>query len=284
MFEFQTLTTMMKPRASLASALLTALASVLAFTGGVDAASSSPLSIPVATSRGEYKLLVFKPDSAPAAPEAGTGADARPIILLVSGEGGWRRFDSTVSGYLRDAGYWVGGVDAMRYFWSPQDDRSALSNDMKAHVDALAQAAGARPGTRVILAGFSFGADLAPWVAGAGGWEGRVQGLALIGPDETGSLEFRLLEMFGFDPKDHIFSVAGALKDAAGYPVFFLHGEKDSGSAAPSLMESASEPKKLTVVPGANHHFTGHDDEMRTALLEGIDWLSRQGPSGPGAR
>jgi type IV secretory pathway VirJ component len=167
----------------------------------------------------------------------------------------------------------------MKYFWSAQDDRGALASDVRAYAAALASASGSGGEAPVLLAGFSFGADLAPWVAGAGGWGARVKGLVLIGPDEEGSLEFRLLEMFGYRPKDHVFSVAGALKDASGVPAFFLHGEKDGDSAAPALASGAAEPRKITIVPGANHHFSGHEDELRTALIEGIDWLRRQKPA-----
>ena len=116
-------------------------------------------------------------------------------------------------------------------------------------------------------------------MAGAGGWGNRVKGVVLIGPDVEGSLEFRIMEILGFSPKSHIFSVASALNDAAGIPAFFLHGEKDTGSAAPALAASAGEPKRITIVPGANHHFSGHEDEMRAALLEGADWLRRQQPA-----
>jgi len=238
-------------------------------------AGDAATEVPVTTSRGEFSLLVYRPAPLPASQRS----DALPLVLLVSGEGGWRGFDEDVAGHLRGAGYWVGGIDAMKYFWTAQDDRQALTADMRAYGGALAAAAGSDAEATFVLAGFSFGADLAPWVAGAGGWGGRVKGLVLIGPDEEGSLEFRIMEMLGFRPKSHIFSVASALKDSAGIPAFFLHGEKDSGSAAPALAAGAGEPKKISVVPGANHHFSGHEEEMRIALLEGVDWLRRQKPA-----
>jgi len=255
--------------------LLLALASSLApdaFAASGPAASS----VPVKTSRGEFNLLVYPP-SAPAPSATAPAADAdKPLVFLASGEGGWRRFDVMIAGFLTDAGYWVGGMDAMKYFWEAQDDRQALAADIRAYADALAAAAGRSSGAPLLFAGFSFGADLAPWVAGAGGWGDRLRGMILIGPDETGSLEFRILEIMGFSPKDHIFSVAEALRSSAGVPVLFLHGEKDSSSAAPALVGGAGEPKKIAVVPGADHHYSGKEEGLRRALIEGIEWIRSQ--------
>lgn len=212
-------------------------------------------------------LHVFPPrQTAPTSSEA-------PLVLLISGEGGWRSFDDLLTGIFQESGHWVAGVDAMRYFWKPQDDRAVLGSDMRAFLSALEARAGRKPGAPVLIAGFSFGADLAPFVAGAKGWGRRVQGLVMVSPDETGSLEFRLSELLGFDSKEHVFSVASALRDVAGVPALLLHGGQDTKSAAELLAEGASPPKHLVVVEGANHHFTGREDALRKQLLAGLEWI-----------
>jgi type IV secretory pathway VirJ component len=228
----------------------------------------TPASVPVETSRGPFSVLVHAP---------GPKDPALPLVLLVSGEGGWRKFDALLAGWLADAGYWVGGVDAMKYFWNPQDDRRALAADMRGYASVLARSAGRDAAAPFVLVGFSFGAELAPWIAAEGTKDG-IRGLVMLGPDETGSLEFRVSEMLGFEAKDHIFSVADALRSAAGIPVVLLHGEKDSHSSAPALAEIAAEPKRL-VVAGADHHFSGAEDRLRQGILEGLAWMRSVVPS-----
>lgn len=228
-----------------------------------------PSSTTVATSRGDHSLLVYAPATADSRAEAAR----RPLVLIVSGEGGWRSFDGLLARFLSETGYWVGGIDAMKYFWRAQDDRKTLASDVRAFADALAKAAGSSKDAPLLLMGYSFGADLAPWIAGAGAWGDRIRGLVMIGPDETGSLEFRFSELLGFDSTHHVFRVSEALRSAAGIPVLFLHGDKDSSSAALSLLNAASEPKKLLVVSRADHHFSGREDELREALREGLLWL-----------
>jgi len=243
------------------------LAVVVLVSGAGTASAASSGIVTVNTTRGPLDLRVFAPTA------QRSGDDTRPLVLLLSGEGGWRSFDDALAAMLTDAGYWVGGFDAMRYFWKAQEDRVALGRDVRSCIASLAARAGRGGDAGVFLAGFSFGADLAPWVASSEGIRERVRGLVMISPDETGSLEFRVSELLGFEVKDHTFSVAEALRSSAGIPVLLLHGENDTKSAASALVASASEPKRLVTVPDANHHFTGQEEKLRAQLLAGIEWL-----------
>ena len=217
----------------------------------------------VETSRGEYSLHIYAP----------IHDRHLPLLLLISGEGGWRNFDQRLAGYFQKDGFWVGGVDCLKYFWKAQDDRRALASDMRAYARTLARAAGRAEDSRLILAGFSFGADLAPWVAGGGGWGNRIAGLIMLGPDDVGSLQFRVLEIMGFEQHDHIFQVSEALASSRGIPVLFIHGGDDENSSAPHLAVAAASPKKLLTIPKADHHFSGKEAELRRSLVEGVDWL-----------
>jgi type IV secretory pathway VirJ component len=219
----------------------------------------------VATSRGDQSLTVYPPAESAARAHAGT------FVLILSGEGGWRSFDDQLARWMSERGYWVGGIDCMRYFWKPQDDRRALASDVSRYTDALVRAAGATGNARVVLAGYSFGADLAPWIGGAPTRDARVAALVLIGPDRQGSLEFRLSEMMGLAPTAHVFDTASALADASGIPILFIHGARDGTSTTPALAEAFTGRKELVVVPGATHHFAGHEEELKHAVLDGLE-------------
>ena len=226
--------------------------------------AAATISSAVATSRGAQPFIVYPASGADPARKIATA------VLVVSGEGGWRSFDDQISRWLADAGYWVGGIDSMKYFWKPQDDRAALAKDVKLFADALQKAAGLGAEGRIVLAGYSFGADLAPWIAGAPERDPRLAGLIMIGPDSQGSLEFRVSEMLGFAQKDHVFETARALEDAKPLPVLFIHGGKDDKSDAPALAAGFDGRKDVIVVPGATHHFAGREDELKAALVGGL--------------
>ena len=215
----------------------------------------------VATSRGDQPLVVYR---------AANPTD-HPVVLLLSGEGGWRDFDDAISSRLAARGYTVGGIDCLKYFKSAQDDRVALAKDVKLFADALLVAAKVKE-PRLVLAGYSFGADLAPWVAGVPDRDPRIVAMLLIGPDKTGSLQARFSEILGFHPSDHVFDTAAALADAAALPALFIHGGDDDESDAPALSEGFRGKKRLIVVPGT-HHFTGHLDALEAALADGLSAL-----------
>jgi len=100
----------------------------------------------------------------------------------------------------------------------------------------------------------------------------------MIAPDATGSLEFRVSELLGMQPKDHVFSVSEALRTVAGLPVFFIHAAKDDSAATRDLAAGAAEPRKIIVIPGADHHFSGGEQHLRAALTEAAGWITaRQG-------
>ena len=243
---------------------LTALALQLIAAFSFSLQADTPHSkLPVTTSRGEFSIHVYTP-------KADSG---RPLLLLLSGEGGWRSFDQKLAGYFQEEGFWVGGIDCLKYFWKAQDDRRALAEDIRAYAAALARAAGRPENAPIVLAGFSFGADLAPWVAGGEGWGSRIAGLLMLGPDDVGSLEFRVLEIMGFEQHDHIFQVSDALASIGKTPVVFIYGGSDHTTSAVSLAKTAPCPKKLVKVPDGDHHFNGKETELRRSIREGVEWL-----------
>ena len=226
-----------------------------------------PTSRAVETSRGRFDMAVYAPAGDP---------QAAPLVVLISGEGGWGWFCDQIAAVMAAEGYWVGGLDAKKYFNEAQDDRKLLSEDVRKFGERLALAAARPADAPVILAGYSFGADLLPRVAADAGWGERVRGLLLIGPDEIGSLQYHLLEMIGFTFRQHTFPVADALQEAAGIPMLFVHGQDDGYSAAPALLEKAAEPKKLLVIPAAGHHFVGQEEALRNVLRDGLTWIRQQ--------
>jgi alpha/beta superfamily hydrolase len=59
-------------------------------------------------------------------------------------------------------------------------------------------------------------------------------------------------------------------------PKLFLSGDRDKFAPAEELAQvvaSAAEPKRLILIPGADHFFTGHLEPMRQALS---GWLKEQ--------
>jgi len=112
---------------------------------------------------------------------------------------------------------------------------------------ALAEAERRFPGLPLVLGGFSFGSSMALRVGIA---DARVAALFALGvpltlmPDTPGLESCRK-------------------------PRLFVQGEHDAfgdGAAVAALVETLPEPKRLVVIPGTDHFFTGHLDALQDAV------------------
>ena len=78
--------------------------------------------------------------------------------MLYSGDGGWRDLDKQLGTILQRSGLPVVGVDVLRYFWAHRTPEQG-AQDLARIIDAYRQKWGAK---KVVLIGFSFGADVLP--------------------------------------------------------------------------------------------------------------------------
>jgi type IV secretory pathway VirJ component len=129
-----------------------------------DAARRLPLerstaSTPSAASNGVGDLPLAQSSSQPQTQrKAFPARDAFAIIY--SGDGGWRDLDRSLAGVLASKGMNVVGVDVLRYYWkqkSPVVAASDLARIMRYYQQRWHQ-------QKVVLIGFSFGADVLPFL------------------------------------------------------------------------------------------------------------------------
>jgi alpha/beta superfamily hydrolase len=113
----------------------------------------------------------------------------------------------------------------------------------------------------LVVAGFSFGSAMALW--------------ACCGPHKTRHA-VRALIALGLptqaDGREYHYRF---LREAA-IPKLFLSGDHDDFGPAAQLAEvtgSAADPKRLILIPGADHFFTGQLEPMQQALAS---WLREQ--------
>jgi type IV secretory pathway VirJ component len=118
-----------------------------------------------------------------------------PLVIFYSGDGGWRDIDRTIGGYLAGQGYFVVGIDSLRYFW-----RKKTPEQMAADLDRLIRHYRPRAGGKgVILVGYSFGADVLPFMVNRMAPDTRteVRLVSLLAMSDRASFEIRLEGILG---------------------------------------------------------------------------------------
>jgi hypothetical protein len=135
-------------------------------------AAGTPVDIASQAGNGAAEMLaaLIRPHLTPVATPP-TGIAKLPLIelpakpsgpllaIVLSGDGGWRDLDKTISEKLQSAGVSVVGWDCLRYFWSRKSPEQ-VARDLGAVIDTFLSRWG---GSKVVLVGYSFGADVLPF-------------------------------------------------------------------------------------------------------------------------
>jgi type IV secretory pathway VirJ component len=187
------------------------------------------------------------------------------FAVFYSGDGGWRDLDQQLGGILARHGVPVLGISALKYYW-----RERSPEDSAADLDALIAKYTAQFGKkRVLLVGFSFGADVVPSVVDRLSPENRarVAQVVLLSPSKDVNFE---IEMEGYmregwwkthtqdffqwvNPVKHYDARAPLLALEGKPPVVCYYGKDDEED---TICASKDLPPwiKVYVKPG-DHHF-----------------------------
>lgn len=117
------------------------------------------------------------------------------LAIIYSGDGGWRDLDRTLGALLNARGIPVVGVDVLRYFWHTRSPADTAA-DLARLIDHYRGAWGSR---RVLLVGYSFGADILPFAYNrlAPGQQAQVTALALLAPERGADFEVSIAGWLG---------------------------------------------------------------------------------------
>lgn len=184
------------------------------------------------------------------------------LAVIYSGDGGWRDIDKTIGELLAKADIPVVGVDAVRYFWrrkTPQQTADDLTRILKHYRDAW----GSR---RVLLVGYSFGADSLPATFNRLPVDAQrqVAGLVLLAPARKADFEVKIAGWLGHSSADAV-PTQPELRRIAPDKVLCIYGSEE---AQDSLCTASGLPGiKLLQRPGG-HHFDGNYPLIARAILE----------------
>ncbi|MBT9464033.1 AcvB/VirJ family lysyl-phosphatidylglycerol hydrolase [Hydrogenophaga sp.] len=206
---------------------------------------------PVAPGSGVADLpLVLVPSTAP----------SDTLAVLLSGDGGWAGIDKQLAAKLAVAGVPVVGLDSLRYFWSARTPEG-LAQDL----DRVMRTFAAQwKKTRVILIGYSQGADVLPFAVNRlpATSSGLLAHTVLIGPGEKASFEFRLTNWVSKNTAG--LPLMPELKKMSAARTWCIYGTDDRDTLCPQV-----PTEFVTPVPMAGgHHFDGVYQKLTEQILQ----------------
>src|SRR6185295_13849308 len=198
---------------------------------------------------------------------SGAGSPEKPLAVILSGDGGWAGLDKELAGALSERGIPTVGWNTLSYFWTARNPEG-MTRDL-ARVLRHYRAAWRRD--RILLIGYSFGADVLPFMASRlpADLSARVAGIALLAPSQETGFEFHVSNWLGAlagapgDQQPVLPEVKSLAAKLPGVPLLCLYGEKESDSLCPEIRP----PWGKTISFSGAHHFGGGYGEVADALV-----------------
>jgi len=172
-----------------------------------------------------------------------------PFIFMVSGDGGWTSFDQSLAEALANKGHYVVGLDAQKYFWKAKTpDQTAM--EVSKAIEKYQKEFGNQ---HFVLAGYSFGASVVPFLATrlTGNLKDNLTGVISLSPDEYADFEIHIADMFNLGSSRGKYNVLAELKKISGMKPVCIFGKDEDEQPRLNFVKSGI---KSLVIPG-NHHY-----------------------------
>ena len=208
--------------------------------------------------RAAYAQLAARPPvSAGATPEISdlplqevhATAAAPEFALLLTGDGGWAGLDQELAARLAAKGVPTVALNSLKYFWTGRTPEQTAGDVTRVLRHYLAS----WHAQRVLLIGYSFGADVLPFVVNRLPPDVRAQvaSVSLLGLDAHASFEIHLAEWVSdTDAGPATRPELEALKEL---PILCIYGEDEADSICPQLTGGRITREQV----GKGHHFSG---------------------------
>lgn len=189
-----------------------------------------------------------------------------PMVFMISGDGGWTSFDQSLAQALAAQGMPVVGLDAQKYFW-----KEKTPNGTTVEIDkAILQYSSQLGRDKFILAGYSFGASIVPFVVNrfSPALKSRLKAVVSLSPDETADFEIHIADMLNFDG-NHPYNVIAEYKKIREIPAVCLFGSTEDSETTARFSKAGI---KVKIIPGS-HHF---NDDFSRITKEMLNLINNQ--------
>lgn len=206
----------------------------------------------------------------PLVEQPASGNPAAPLVVLLTGDGGWAGLDRGVAESFNARGIPVVALSTLRYYWherTPEQSAQDVARVLRHYLATWNR-------DRVMLVGYSFGADVMPFIVNRlpADLRSRVQSVNLLGLSGSASFEIHVAGWVSSgDTGDR--PLKPEIDKMQGVDALCLYGSGENNDPCAKLAGGSLKAQSL----GEGHHFGGEYGELVTAMLQhaGIDAASQ---------
>ncbi len=185
------------------------------------------------------------------------------MAVMISGDGGWRDIDKQIAGVLQASGVPTVGLDSLRFFWTMRTPQET-ADEIARLVDTYSDRWGV---SKVLLTGYSFGADVLPeaYLALPPEIASRVKQVSLLAPSQQADWQITVSGWLG-SSSSAARPTGPALARMPPAVIQCIQGREETDSACPALAPSGVE----VIATKGGHHFDGDYKALAARILAGL--------------
>jgi len=177
-----------------------------------------------------------------------TDPAAKKLLVLLSGDGGWMDFEDQLANSFSQEGFQTIGFNSRSYFWSARTPEQTAADISLLIYKYTAQ----YKTNRIYLCGYSFGADVVPFIYNRlpASLKNRVVALELLSPFATTDFMVHTSDLLNIAADDRSYKVQPEI-EAARVHIFCYYGEQEEPKPMAALQKRNFF---LRLLPGDHHY------------------------------
>ncbi len=182
------------------------------------------------------------------------------LILYISGDGGWNSFSQKMAESYAAEGFNVIGLNSFKYFWkkkTPQETANDISKLLETYGHEWHK-------QKFIICGFSFGADVVPFIYThlPEKLRGQISLVQLISPSAYTDFEVHMMDMLRSHNTVRSMNIAAEVS-RMDVSVICYYGQKETEKP----LEALKKANIKTVVLAGDHHYANSYMEIIKNVL-----------------
>ena len=173
----------------------------------------------------------------------------KPMVFFITGDGGYTSFDKSFCGELAANGMPVVALDALKYFWNEKTPVSATA-DVEKLINIYR---GKWQKEKIVLIGYSFGADVLPFVFNR--MDKKLQDntklLVMLSPSTEADFEIHITDMLNLSVGGKQYNVISEIDKMKNIRSLCVYGSEEE---AEIKGKTTNSNLSFSTIPGGHHY------------------------------
>lgn len=173
----------------------------------------------------------------------------RKLVVMLSGDGGWQEFNDKLALQFTKRSFNAIGFNSRSYFWNQRTPEETTTDI----VSAILKYNKIWKAERVILCGYSFGADVTPFVYNRlpKAIKDKVIAIQLLSPFHSTDFDVHMGDIIGTGTDNRNYKVEEEIQKIIGIPIYCYYGKDEH----PKSLEAFKQKNfSITLLPGDHHY------------------------------